>query len=598
MTEPHPQGALEPGYRLLWYRIGRILGRGAFGVTYLAEDINLHRPVAIKEFFPSQYCSRRSDSAEIRPLSENSEEDFRWAMERFLTEARTLAHFEHPNIIRVINVFEQNGTAYMVMHYESGLSLSALLKRRRTLKEGELTKLLIPILDGLEKVHASGFIHRDIKPSNIYIREGGSPVLLDFGSARQSMQEHTQTLTSLVSPGYAPIEQYTSKGDRQGPWTDIYGLGATLYRAVTGLLPPSAIDRSEALSEGKEDYMTRASELVRTPYSEAFLNAIDHALAFSVDKRPQSVANWRTEFGFTLGDIDTQPEYNTNRYAQSQTAENELPATAGQIASSEADYSEIINIADTDSEADSEESTAVNSGPAEQEADNSKKMDTESPTERIDAVNSGQTGRLPIYMAASAVIALAIGALLLNGESEKVRQIDLNTDGNEVMVLPVETAIEQPDAASQPPSRSRQIKSLLAAAREDLDAQRLTTPADNNAYDKFQQVLQLDPDNRPAKRGIEAVYNRYLQFAQRATQADDFDKASAMLDKAASVIPQGPGLMRARVALEQRRTELRMESLSTTVSSDADSAPEPVIEAEQSDPSTAETFRRRLGGQR
>jgi len=563
MTEDHPQGVLEPGYRLLWYRIGHILGRGAFGTTYLAEDVNLHRPVAIKEFFPSQYCSRQSHSAQVRPLSDSAAEDFRWAMERFLSEARTLARFEHPNIIRVINIFEENGTAYMVMHYENGISLSALLKKRRTLGEHELARITIPILDGLEKVHASGFIHRDIKPSNIYIREGGTPVLIDFGSARQSMQEHTQTLTSLVSPGYAPIEQYTSKGERQGPWTDIYGMGATLYRAVTGLIPPSAVDRSEALSEGKEDYMTKARELVRGPYSESFLNAIDHALAFSVDQRPRSIAEWRPEFGFNLADIDTQPDYSDEKepgVPPSQSLSQRTPAM-----DSEANGNPVIDITGTKTR------TAVLTEPTVQADSGQKHIETEGTTEILPGNDEpGRGSNRSPYLITGAAAGLLIAAIVFFSG----REPDSTAPAPNLPAATVEpiATMEYPAAADagatadpEDTATTQAIAALLAGAREDVQAMRLTTPADNNAHDKLLRVLELDPDNSDAQRTIERIYRRYLQLAQRAVQENEFDRAGAMLDRAASVLPDGPGLMRARVRLEQRRTQVRMQALSDTM---------------------------------
>jgi serine/threonine protein kinase len=155
--------------------------------------------------------------------------------------------------------------------------------------------VMLPILDGLEHVHAAGFIHRDIKPPNIFIRDSGTPVLLDFGSARQSLGEHTRTLTTMVSPGYAPFEQYVSKSDKQGPWTDIYGLGATLYRAVTGKSPPNALDRSEALLHTGTDILVPAGEICGSEYSAGLLRAIDHALAFKADDRPRDIAAWRAE---------------------------------------------------------------------------------------------------------------------------------------------------------------------------------------------------------------------------------------------------------------------------------------------------------------
>lgn len=591
MTEPHPQGVLEPGYRLLWYRIGRILGRGAFGTTYLAEDINLHRPVAIKEFFPSQYCSRQNNSTHVRPLSDASADDFKWAMERFLSEARTLAQFEHPNIIRVINVFEENGTAYMVMHYESGISLSALLKKRRTLNEQEVARITLPIMDGLEKVHASGFIHRDIKPSNIYIREGGSPVLLDFGSARQSMQEYTQTLTSLVSPGYAPIEQYTSKGDRQGPWTDIYGMGATLYRAVTGLVPPSAVDRSEALSEGKEDYMTRARELVRAPYSEDFLNAIDHALEFSVGQRPKSIAEWRTEFGFSLADIDTQPDYSTgnNSGGSELKPEQEPPPD-----------NEVINVAgnDTKTAAMTAPTVQANAGNAGDAADHIAD-DSESPTERHPEVTASRpwNNRL-IYTAAGIVGVLSIALIVFGPGDSTDPQIQAGPDSLTSSANTADSDTVNGSTAGDTeiaPAPNKQITALLDAARDDMNAMRLTTPADNNAHDKFRQVLNLEPDNTEARRGLEAIFNRYLGLAQQASQKNDFDRATAMLDRAETVKPKDPALMRARVKLEQRRTEIRMQALSDTMKQSESESSNTTASDDAGADSNNEAVRRLLG---
>jgi Serine/threonine protein kinase len=216
------RNSLKPGHKLHWYRIEKILGQGGFGITYLAHDFNLDRQVAIKEYLPIELAVREGDFS-IHPVSEDHGEKFRWGRDRFITEARTLAKFKHPNIVHVLNVFEANNTAYMVMEYEQGESLQDILSRRKTLEEAELINILIPVLGGLQKVHEAGFIHRDIKPANIFIRMDGSPVLLDFGSARQALGIATQTLTSLVSPGYAPYEQYYSKSDQQGPWTDIYG---------------------------------------------------------------------------------------------------------------------------------------------------------------------------------------------------------------------------------------------------------------------------------------------------------------------------------------------------------------------------------------
>jgi serine/threonine protein kinase len=295
------RNSLKPGHKLHWYRIEKILGQGGFGITYLAFDSNLHKHVAIKEYLPIELAVREGDQS-VQPVSEDRSDQYKWGLDRFLNEARTLAQFDHPNIVRVHAVFEDNNSGYMVMNFEQGESLAEKLKGRKTLEETELIKYLIPIMGGLEQMHRSGFIHRDIKPDNIFIRNDGSPVLLDFGSARQALGSQTRTLTSLVTPGFAPYEQYYSKSNEQGPWTDIYGLGATLYRAVTGVAPLDAVDRGNALLKRKHDTFVSSLEFGKGRYSERFLRAIDHALQFNIDDRPKTIAEWRAEF-----DLPTTP---------------------------------------------------------------------------------------------------------------------------------------------------------------------------------------------------------------------------------------------------------------------------------------------------
>ncbi|MCG8325824.1 MAG: serine/threonine-protein kinase [Thiotrichales bacterium] len=299
--------ALVPGYQLHWYRIKDILGQGGFGITYLAYDLNLAHEVAIKEYLPIELSSRSDEDKSVHPVSDENEERYHWGLERFIDEARTIGQFKHPNIVRVRNVFEANNTAYMVMDYELGESLQEILNRRKVLPEDDIKSVMFPIIDGTKLVHAAGYIHRDIKPGNIFIRVDGDPVLLDFGSARQSLEEKKQSLTSLFSKGYAPIEQYHTVEDdeeeqQQGPWTDIYSLGATMYRSIAGVPPTDAVDRGSAIIHTGKDTYVPAIEIGEGRYSIPFLESIDYALQFKRQDRPPTVSDWQMSF-IRSGDI-------------------------------------------------------------------------------------------------------------------------------------------------------------------------------------------------------------------------------------------------------------------------------------------------------
>ena len=283
---------LQQGDMLNWYRIERILGRGGFGVIYLATDTNLDYQVAIKEYIPGDIATRHTNS-HVHPITEEHGDIFRWGMERFIKEARNLVKFNHPNIVRIMSVFQQNNTAYMVMEFEEGQDLRSYFKNPDARSEQSLKKLIIPVIEGLTEVHRLGFIHRDIKPANILVRKNGSPVLLDFGSARSASKFTQQSLTALVSVGYAPMEQYnTENDDQQGPWTDIYALGGTLYYGICGKDPVESTQRGAAILNGGKDPLIPASYLGEGHFSSEFLAAVDWALKFKIADRPQSLNDW------------------------------------------------------------------------------------------------------------------------------------------------------------------------------------------------------------------------------------------------------------------------------------------------------------------
>ena len=270
------------------YRVREVLGQGGFAFTYLAQDENLQKPFAIKEYFPVSLAVRDRDGRVAARSSEHQSE-LEYGLSRFLRESRVLARFHHPNIVQVLRFFEANGTAYIVMNFLEGEGLDLRLAREGGVRESELGGLLYPLLDGLEKVHDAGILHRDIKPSNVFIGRNGQPLLLDFGAARDTRRGRSSSVSTFVTHGYAPIEQYGDRG-RQGPWTDIYALGAVLYEIITKDLPPDAPERA------LDDAYIPAVEAGKGRFRRDFLEAIDHSLRLRPEERPQTIREWRNEF--------------------------------------------------------------------------------------------------------------------------------------------------------------------------------------------------------------------------------------------------------------------------------------------------------------
>ena len=280
MQDYHGDG-LPRGQRLGAYRFDRELGRGGFGITYLATDLNLDRQVAVKEYFPRDWAAREARWNVV--ARRGHERDFAWGLDRFKVEAQTLASLRHRNVVEVFTYFEEFSTGYIVMEFVDGEPLSVRLKRDGTLDEVEIRKWVLPALDGLEAVHRQGLLHRDIKPANILLVDEGC-VLIDFGSARPTTRAAAGEATTVLTPSYAALEQLTGAPQREA--TDIYSLGAVLYHCVTGEAP------QDPRNNAGMGALARQQE-----YSSALICMISAALAVQMEDRPQTVADWRALMG-------------------------------------------------------------------------------------------------------------------------------------------------------------------------------------------------------------------------------------------------------------------------------------------------------------
>ncbi len=281
MSSQQINQALPEGAQILNYRIAKQISGGGFSIVYLAYD-ETGTPVAIKEYLPSGLALR--DGGElVQATSVDNLNTFRYGMKCFFEEGRALAKIAHPNVVRVTNFFRANETVYMVMQYERGRTLQEHIQQHKGhIRESFIRRVFAQMLNGLREVHTHKILHLDIKPANIYLRLDGSPVLLDFGAARQTLSSEKNKLSPMYTPGFAAPEQYKNR-ERLGPWSDIYSVGASMFACMAGFAPQAADARME------DDKMASATKLWPGEYSEQLLQLIDQCLALDYMKRPQSV---------------------------------------------------------------------------------------------------------------------------------------------------------------------------------------------------------------------------------------------------------------------------------------------------------------------
>jgi len=531
--------ALNKDDKLHWYEIISILGQGGFGITYLARDTNLDRLFAIKEYLPTEF-STRDKASTVQPISEKHTEVFEWGKKRFLDEARTLAQFDHPNIVRVHSFFENNNTGYMVMDYEQGKDLSEIIKAGASFDEKRLLEIVLPILDGLELVHDQGFIHRDIKPPNVFIREDGSPVLIDFGSARQAIGGQTRTMTSLVTPGYAPFEQYHDADGKQGPWTDIYSLGATLYCAITSKPPIESLKRGLARVEHNTDAYLKLTDLCADKYSLPFLEAIDLALQFSINDRPDSLSIWKK---MLLGEIQ-MPGLVHVAGSNDVTKVNKV--------SPEATIAATIPATKNATKTQSIEETVVDSG---------GKVGTSIPTDSESTPPTTKSGLSIVKIVVAMVVPLLLIVFLwLQPEkSEPLVVASDSVDKNQVVIEKLQSELDEKNAllkqaeaerVAEAKNLAEQEKQKILAAQQELIRQQQAEQKkqDDIARKKVElKIQQQESEKRAAREALrkQEAEKKKLQLARQKLEKENLVKLAEdaalnqqSLDQAETIPPE------------------------------------------------------------
>jgi serine/threonine protein kinase len=487
-----------------------------------AKDNNLGQWVAIKEYLPHDFAARSGDST-VQPVSVEQEDLFSWGLERFMTEAQTLAKFKHPNIVRVLSVFKHNNTGYMVMEYEQGQDLSDVYKQKKVLTQHELEDIYYPIIDGLSSVHKEGFIHRDIKPSNIFIRTDGSPVLIDFGAARQAVGSKTKALTSMLSIGYAPFEQYNDEPGKQGPWTDVYAMGASLHQGITGEKPMESTVRGMALLHNESDPYEPLSQSGIEGYSQAFLRAIDQALMMQIHDRPQTLEDF---LGMLKGEI-ALPDLpvRTEKVAESTVIRDRTVVRPEKREFSGAGFEVTHPDQPIKNEA---EAGGEEYFPDTYETEQNKQQ----PQQRRPSKQGWLT--IPKFLFAMTSILAIIVAV--------------------IFFLPQEPSPEE--------IQQQKVDALLEKAGELIASGNYFDDSGKGALGIYRQILAIEPDNSAAKDGVNNVVNHYLQLADQFIDKKDFARADANLKIVNSIDPGFPGLKEALARYSQNLdTEKKLKQI-------------------------------------
>lgn len=538
----HPK-SLQAGTRIDDYEIEAALWTTNSGFIYRARELDKERLVLIQEYLPPVFAARHWSGIHAMAL-EGLEDEFEQGLTRFLREARQLAQINDPYVCRVYEYTEANATAYMVLDYEPGRTLSEYLtERKKPLDEAEIRELLVPLLKGLRVAHGSDLLHRDIHPANIYLRDVGPPVLIGFGSPVVTPRDDSDLhIDNRVAPGYSPVEQYQSDGET-GPWTDLYALGATMYRCLSGATPVDATRRVTAIAQDKEDPLVPALELGGGDYSAALLSAVDWMMEPMASDRPASA-------GAVLSPLNDEQESAPVSHKRKSSSGKKTRKKKRSPRAKAAEHDEPSYRDHSKRRAPPPEPPAAlpaRPGGASPATTAGKLY----PAPRAAKTPWRHLRGLPLLLV---VAGLALIAVFLLYRPELPGHVNVNQAMPDASVpapapeegypppdLPEQVNFgrakddERADEYRNLQRELERIQASLAAAEKHMEHGRLLAPAGNNALERYRDVLALNPDNSDAKLGLKAIQDELVDDAEAAFEEGDVDRAGKLLDRAADI---------------------------------------------------------------
>ncbi len=532
--------ALIPGTKIGLFEVQETLGLSNHGVAYRAQDTEHGRDVSIQEYLPVAFAKRTGDGVSVEAV-EKKKTAYENGLSLFLQEARILAQIHDPYIARVIEYTETNGTAYLVIEHEAGQTLRSYLQNHPKLNEDQLQNILIPMLKGLRIIHSEGLLHRDIRPSSIFLRENGPPVLIGFGSVVRTVADEHVSLDTRVTPGYSPIEQYHDGGNL-GPWTDLYALGASMYRCIAGVNPVDATKRVAAIAQGDEDPLVPAMEIGVGDYSTHLLGNIDWMLRPIMTERPESA-------GAVLGVISR--DHRNSRVATMKPAPRQqslgMPSQHDSTSAYRLPYQSLRHGDDT-----------------ARWIPHLRK--------RVRKPNG--------WAVAGVVLAGLLGFALWQTNRDLDRPSDVSTAVNGVdqamtrdedRTSTITPARDEPvnfgredddlraEAFRELEHNQLQIDKLLESARTHVESGRLVFPPQNNALTDFRAVLDIDPEQVDAKQGINDIITALVDGARESFENKEIIQAESQLDEVERIQSGGDDASELRQQIQDYKQRIEQQ---------------------------------------
>ena len=561
--------ALKPGTEFGSYEIKEKLWASSAGFTYRARDLDRQREVMVQEYLPAEIAARHWSGIHAMALDGRAEV-FERGLAGFLQEARVLAQLHDPHLCRVHEYMETNATAYLVMDYEPGESLHDLLRHRNTrLPEKEVSHLLRSVLKGLQVVHAAGLLHRDICPQHVYLRDGGAPLLLGFGNTHRSESISDVRLDSRVTPGYSPVELYHD-GDQLGPWTDLYSLGATVYRCLSGITPAEATKRVAALAQHEPDPLVAALAIETDDYGRELLGTIDWMLNPVAKDRPDSV-------GAVLGGLPEKAmdARRTKAPGVSRPAPGQVSGPGGRARNQQA-----LKLPPSDDAARPLRDNRIRPGEADETSDNGwTKAAIAASLLAVLAVivlwpdpapvpappPAAQVSGLEPTQSMPAVDTTEARQPAAGEPSIVFREVDRETFLDVPPRMPDEVNFaragdnERAALYRELEKQEKKVGELLSAARAKQRSGQLIEPVTDNALADYRAVLAIDAGNVDAKQGIGGIADQLMEQARAALERGDLDTAQRLADAVADIDPGDTSSAELDDVIAARRSAARAE---------------------------------------